>query len=129
MATDVYNAGLPFSSPGILQTAVEGVYTAAVVKVAGVAVDSANKVAWVKDAGLTGSFTPGGRALNGVATTNGGAIYVTTSTTGSFTSQGGFRIRSDGALLVATGAAGATDTAIGGWLRTSTGAARVSAVV
>lgn len=107
MATQVYKEGLPFDFAGVLQTAAEpGTYAASVVRVGKVAVVSASGTVYVKDASTVGAVIPANNtvAWNGVALTQGGAIYYTTSDTGSFASVSGFRVRNDGALLVSTSA-------------------------
>lgn len=122
MTTQCYVGGLPLSNGGALQVTGEpGTYPASAVNVGGVAVESAAGQVYVVPAGSPVGVQRPTSFWRGVGLTNKGALYITSDTaTGVFSNNGGFRIRSDGALLVSVG--GTVSTFVEGIGVTTTGA-------
>lgn len=107
--------GIPFSD-GALQIQVRpatGVPSTEPVN-GGWAIASIANAAYVEDAGAAVPATA--VTLGGLAFTTDGALYITQSTSGTFASIGGHKVRSDGALLVKGGTPTVgTDPYISGW--------------
>jgi hypothetical protein len=108
--------GIPFSDLGALQVQLRpstGVPSTEPVN-GGWAMAAALNAAYFEDAGAAVPATA--VKLGGIAFTPDGAIYITQSTTGTFASIGGHKVRSDGALLVKVGTpTAATDPYLSGW--------------
>jgi hypothetical protein len=108
--------GIPFSDAGALQVQLRpdtGVPSTEP-RNGGWAVASALNAAYFEPAGA--AVPAAAVELGGIAFTQDGAIYLTQDgSSGTFASIGGHKVRSDGALLVVSGAPAATDPVIGGW--------------
>lgn len=119
MTTDVYVAGFPLSSTGVLQiTSETDSYPSATVRKRGIAIEPVAGLAYIADPASIASTDP---YLSGIRLTPDGAMYVTESTSGSFTDHQGYKVRSDGAVLVSFTSAN-TDTFNGSWRKSATGA-------